>query len=51
MSKFYMIELMLLQGRISLERAETLVKAPYDEVESIWVHEVDMVGAFEPSQS
>lgn len=46
MSKSMMIELMLLDGRISHERAEELIHAHYDEVESAWVHEVDLVGAF-----
>lgn len=50
MSKFLMIELMLLDGRISPERAEALVQAHYDTVESIWLHEADMVGAFDPRQ-
>lgn len=50
MAKSLMIELMLLWGRISLERAEELLLAHQDDVESIWVHEVDMDGAFEPGQ-
>lgn len=50
MSKFTMIELMILDGRISLDRAEEMIKAHYDEVESEWLHGVDLIGAFDPSQ-
>lgn len=48
MAKDLMIELMLVEGRISLDRAEILVKSSYDDVESEWLHSVDMIGAFDP---
>lgn len=48
MSKFLMIELMLVEGRISMDRAVYLIGAHYDLVESEWLHTTDMVGAFGP---
>lgn len=46
MSKFLMIELMLVEGRISMDRAVTLIGSSYEAVESEWLHSVDMVGTF-----
>lgn len=48
MPKDYMIERMLLEGCITLDKAEALIKADYDTVESEWVHSAEMYGAFTP---
>jgi hypothetical protein len=47
MSKFLMIELMLLYGSISLERAEELIKTHIDDVESEWLQSFDLEGSFD----
>lgn len=46
-----MIELMLIAGIISLDRAEYLIKAHRDEVESEWLHSVELEGSFDHAQS
>lgn len=46
MAKELMVELMLLYGRISLDRAEELIGEHYDIVEAAWLDEVQLEGAF-----
>lgn len=44
--KFTVIECMLAFGEISLDRAEELIKAHPDEVESEWLVAYQLEGAF-----
>ncbi len=46
MDKYMMIALMLLEGRISLQRAEWLSVCHYDIVEDEWLHTADLEGTF-----
>jgi hypothetical protein len=49
MAKDLMIELMLVDGCISLEMAETLTVAHYDDVEAYWLQACDLglAGSFD----
>lgn len=44
--KFELIELMVINGEISLDRAEELITAHPDDVESEWLSNMTMGGAF-----
>ena len=50
MDAIWMIQEMLRQGRISLDRAVELFSKHIDEIEAEWLNTVELVGTFDNGQ-